>query len=394
MKKLAIVTSHPIQYNAPWFKLLAERGNIDIMVFYTWSQSQQGNIYDHGFGKNVTWDIPLLEGYNYTFVENISTNPGVHHFKGIINPGLISQIKEYAADAVLIIGWSFKSHLKCIRYFHKKIPVFFRGDSTLLNEESILKKLMRRVFLKWVYHHIDTAFYVGEKNKEYFLAHGVKNKQLVFTPHAIDNERFAQLAKEYASKAIRQKQKLNIKEDDLVFLFAGKLEPKKAPETLIQAFANINNSSVHLLIVGNGILEDNLKKKYSHLTNLHFIDFQNQMQMPLIYSLCDVFVLPSRGPNETWGLAVNEAMACAKAVIVSDKCGCAVDLVKENTGYIFNGKKVEDLENKMNLMIANKIKLKSMGNQSSQIIKEWSFNNICIPVENCVNKLKDHNASR
>ena len=66
--------------------------------------------------------------------------------------------------------------------------------------------------------------------------------------------------------------------------------------------------------------------------------------MPIVYRLGDVFVLPSKGPIETWGLSVNEAMACSRAIIVSDRCGCGVDLVKEGiNGYIFKRKSVKDL---------------------------------------------------
>jgi hypothetical protein len=71
LKKLAIITTHPIQYHAPWFKLLTERKKLNVMVYYTWGQLEHNSKYDPGFGKNVEWDIPLLEGYEYRFVKNI-----------------------------------------------------------------------------------------------------------------------------------------------------------------------------------------------------------------------------------------------------------------------------------------------------------------------------------
>src|SRR5579863_1484472 len=174
MKKLAIVTSHPIQYNAPWFKLLSQSGKIYVKVFYTWGQSAEGMKYDPGFGKEIEWDIPLLDGYEYTFVKNTSRDPGTHHYKGIINPTLNKEIESWNPDAILVIGWSFNSHLQCMRYFHKKILVLFRGDSTLIDERRGIKKWARRFFLRWVYKHIDFALYVGKENKKYFQAHGVK----------------------------------------------------------------------------------------------------------------------------------------------------------------------------------------------------------------------------
>ena len=126
--KLAVISSHPIQYNAPFFKLIAKSNNLQIKVFYTWGDSVLGNKYDPGFGKSINWDIPLLEGYEYLFEKNIATKPGSHHYAGIDNPELMDHIKEWQADAILVYGWAFKSHFQCLRYFHKKIPVYFRGD--------------------------------------------------------------------------------------------------------------------------------------------------------------------------------------------------------------------------------------------------------------------------
>ena len=125
LKKLAIITSHPIQYNSPVFKLLAERNNICIRVFYTWGEKVLEQKYDPGFKRVIQWDIPLLEGYEYEMVENISHDPGTHHFKGIRNPKLINNVDAWNPDAILIVGWSYQSHLKCIRYFSNKRTLFF-----------------------------------------------------------------------------------------------------------------------------------------------------------------------------------------------------------------------------------------------------------------------------
>ena len=384
-KRLAIISTHPIQYYAPLFKLLTERGVLSIKVFYTWSQSQQGAKYDPGFGKSIEWDIPLLQGYDYTFVNNTSPKPNSHHYSGIINPTLNAEIEQWNPDTILIIGWNFNSHLKCMRYFHKKVPILFRGDSTLLAEHIGARLLIRTLFLKWVYRYIDYALFVGTNNKKYFLRHGVKEKELVFAPHAVDNERFLDNNNMYANEAIQWRTSLGIRNTDIVFLFAGKLEDKKDLELLINAFKLIADNAVHLIVIGNGPLESKLKSKYKNAKNLHFIDFQNQSQMPVAYRLGDVLVLPSKGPIETWGLSVNEAMACSRAIIVSDRCGCGIDLIKPGiNGYIFQRKNLQDLINKMNLIIANKNNIDKMGSKSLEIIKDWSFEKICGQIEKIV----------
>jgi glycosyltransferase involved in cell wall biosynthesis len=388
VKKLAIITSHPVQYNAPWFRLLAESKQTRIKVFYTWGESAHGAKYDPDFDRKIEWDIPLLEGYDYKFVENTAADPGTHHFKGIINPGLIKEIDEWHPDAVLIFGWNFHSHLKCIRYFHRKIPVIFRGDSTLLDERPNVKKLIRRAFLKWVYRHIDYALYVGENNKSYFLKHGLNEKQLVFTPHAIDNDRFAEPDAAYAERAKAWRAELGIAEDELVILYAGKLEPKKDPFFLIKLAKSIDNKRLKILIVGNGILENELKGAAEDDPRIQFLDFQNQQQMPIVYRLCDVFILPSVGPGETWGLAVNEAMASGRPIIVSSNAGCAVDLVVENrNGLVYNRADPEECKNFILQCLENKAILSTMSHSSRHIISQYSFHRIIDSIDLLLEKI-------
>ncbi len=374
-----------MQYNAPIFELLQQRNKIDIKVFYTWGSQVLKKKYDPGFKKNIEWDIPLLDGYDAVFVNNIAADPGSHHFNGINNPGLVEQLKEWAPAAVLIFGWSFKSHLKVLRHFKGKAAVLFRGDSTLLDEPASfsVKKILRRNFLKWVYSHVDIALYAGTGNKQYFLQHGLQSHQLIFAPHAIDNNRFF-LNETTVNKAVDLRIQKGIAAMDTVFLFAGKLEPKKDPALLMNAFKKLNNPAAHLIMVGNGELQDTLVAMSNKLTNIHFVDFQNQLQMPLMYAMADVFVLPSKGPGETWGLAVNEAMAGAKAVIVSDHCGCAADLVEDGVnGYVFKSGDESSLYEKMKLLM-DKAVTRQMGEQSLQKVKHWNYQSVCEAIENSV----------
>ena len=124
MKKLAINTSHPIQYNAPLFRLLHERRKIEIKVFYTWGQTESGFVYDPDFKKEFKWDIPLLDGYEKEFVENISKEPGAGHYKGIKNSDLIQRIDAYGPDGLMVLGWSFQSHLQVLRHYKLHASIF------------------------------------------------------------------------------------------------------------------------------------------------------------------------------------------------------------------------------------------------------------------------------
>jgi glycosyltransferase involved in cell wall biosynthesis len=383
MKRLVIITTHPIQYYAPLFKRLGERKQIELKIFYTWG-SESVKKFDPAFGKNIDWDIPLLDGYVYEWAENVSPDPGSHHFKGIITPGLTDRIKLWKPDAVLVFGWAYQSHLKVIRDFKNKVPVYFRGDSTLLDEQKGLRSILRTIFLKWVYSHVNHAFYVGTNNKDYYKKYDVKENELSFAPHAIDNQRFEA---DRLMEATALRKNLGIHKNDILILFAGKFEEKKAPVLLLDAFLLLKKSTVHLLFVGNGALEDMLRKKAGEDKNIHFMDFQNQSVMPVIYQACDIFCLPSIGPGESWGLAVNEGMACKKPIIVSDKCGCAIDLVKKENGIIFKSGNVGELKSALDTLISKPHQLVKLGEKSKAIINNWNFDRIATAIEAKINSI-------
>lgn len=151
---------------------------------------------------------------------------------------------------------------------------------------------------------------------------------------------------------------------------------------LLEAARNFSSQKIHFVFAGNGPLESQMKATSS--PNIHFMDFVNQESMPALYQLCDVYVLPSQ--SETWGLAVNEAMAAGKPVLVSDACGCAVDLVEEGiTGFTFKSGGLLDLQNKLHLMAFDEKALVVMGQNSLEKIKDCSFVHIAEAIERVVN---------
>lgn len=369
--RLAILSTHPIQYYAPLFREL-HQGPLDIHVFYGWEGMARKAQVDHGFGASVQWDIPLLDGYPHTFLENRSKDPGTHHFRGIDAADAIDRISEWKPDALLVFGWNYRSHLRALRHFSGKIPILFRGDSTLLNERPGIRRVLRRLFLTWIYRHIDIALYVGQHNRRYFQKHGLRKEQLAWAPHAIDNDRFARDSENREAEAISWRRDLGIADDDRVALFAGKLEDNKQPELLLDAFLSFDHEHAHLVFVGTGPLEDKLRSVSRGSRNVHFLGFQNQSRMPTVYRLGDVYVLPSQ--RETWGLGVNEAMACRRPVVVSDHVGCAPDLVIEGkSGWSFPAGDLEALSSILRRAIDGPSKLSAMGEFAEKLIASWSI---------------------
>lgn len=380
--RVAFVISHPIQYYVPILTGLVKRENIELKVFYTWGEGSV-NKFDPGFNRVIEWDVPLLEGYSYEFLINTAKDPGTHHFNGIVNPDIIKKIEEYNPDKIVVFGWSFKSHLEVLKYFKGKIPVYFRGDSHLLTKQSTIKNLIRRLYLYWIYRNVDYPIAVGKNNKDYYKWVGIKEENILFAPHAINEDRFRFLTDELSIKVKDFRKGLNIPENNVVFLYTGKFEYRKDLQTLIKAKLTLKDLPCTLLMIGNGPDEAVLKKMSDVDSSILFVEFMNQSNMPMVYRSADVFVLPSI--SETWGLGINEAMNCGLAIIASNKVGSAIDLITNN-GYIFDSGNVEELADRMEYFIENRNVLNKMKAASIDNIKEWSINNLVEKFENALLK--------
>ena len=329
--------------------------------------------------------MPLLDGYDHEFVPNIARNPGTDHFWGLRTPRLNQSIGKWGATAVLVFGWNSASHLQALRHFKGRMPVFFRGDSTLLDRGSAWRRAARRAFLTWVYRHVDVAIAVGANNRDYFRWCGVPEGRIGFAPHAIDTKRFADPDGIDDLQAARWRTELRIPAGARVILFAGKLISKKAPELLLEAFFR-SNLSAHLVFVGSGALEPELRRRAAGRETVHFLPFQNQQLMPAVYRLGDVFVLPSCGPGETWGLALNEAMASGRPVIASSKAGGARDLViAGSTGWVFESGEVEALASTLRIACdCDREKLAALGLAARQRSDLWSIESAAAGIEKAV----------
>ncbi|HEY9693365.1 MAG TPA: glycosyltransferase family 4 protein [Oculatellaceae cyanobacterium] len=374
MQKIAIITSHPIQYYAPWFRYLRMTANFAIKVFYLWDFGITEQV-DSGFLQTIRWDIPLLAGYDYEFVPNVSANPGTHHFWGLQNPTLLERINNYQPDAVLLLSYNYASIYNFIwKWNNKKAPLLFRGDSHRLLKRTGIKEWARRIFISLIYQKFSAFLYVGKANYGYFKEHGVSPEKLFFAPHAVDNERFFASFETAKIDTITWKQELGIPENHGVILFAGKFEDKKRPLDLLQAFLQANLYEVSLLFVGTGHLEKQLRQLSVSHPQIKFASFQNQTLMPRTYAVADLVVLPSYGYEETWGLAINEAMCMSRAVVASTHVGCVQDLIQPyRNGLVFTAGDVSALAATLKEAFSDRERLRKWGEESRKIIDNYSY---------------------
>lgn len=377
--RITYCLSHPIQYFSPMFKRMAE--DFDLTVLYYSDVSVRGGM-DKGFGRQIQWDVPLLEGYQYKFVPNLSGSPSMdNRFGDAINPGLWKAIRKTKAEIVVVNGWTYCSNWLAIfsaRLMGKQL--WIRAESPLNQELRKSKKVLflKKWFLgKFLFRLLaNKLLYIGKESKDFFKYYGVKEEKLVFTPYSIDNEAFrARIPSGVTSAALLEQLNLPPKK---TILFSGKFIEKKRPLDLLKAFALLKGRGYSLVMVGDGELNKQMTDyiRDQQLEEVRLTGFINQADIPLYYKAASVFVMCS-GMGETWGLSVNEAMALGKPVIVSQTCGCHADLVEnEVNGFTYPEGDIQLLAFYIDRILSDDNLMDKMGEASWKKVQQYSIDAI------------------
>ncbi len=318
MKSLAIIATHPIQYYVPIYRELVKRGKMDVQVVYHEIPDAQRQGVQ--FGVPFEWDVDLRSGYpSWVGTE------GVKEFDLGVLSGRWS--------AVLVHGWHHAIYRHAIwRAWKSSLPVMVRGDSHLKTPRPWWKRFLKYPIYRALLPRFSACLAVGEGNADYYRHYGVAGKKIFRSPHCVDNDRFKLKSMESLPKRNEMRRSWGVEEGAFVFLFAGRLVASKRIGDLFQALARIrkNCPKACAVVVGEGPLRGTLESQARELgVRVVFTGFQNQTQIVSSYVSADCLVLPSDG-NETWGLVVNEALACGCPALVSDDTGCAQDMIKAN----------------------------------------------------------------
>jgi len=322
-KRIGFLVSHPIQYYAPIFRELARRCDLTVFFAHRQTPEQQARA---GFGVAFDWDVDLLSGYDSRFLANVARQPSTDRFAGCDTPGIADEIARGKFDAFVVPGWALRSYWQAVRACRRLgVPVLARGDSQLVSQRKSVVRLAKALAFSHLLRRFDGFLYVGQRNREYLRHYGVPAERLFFSPHCVDNDAFAA-----ASSGIRRA------EGRRRVLFVGKLIGRKHPADLLHAVTQLGDETVQIAFAGSGELEAELRKiAASSSIHADFMGFVNQSELPAVYASADLLVLPSDG-QETWGLVVNEAMACGIPAVVSNVVGCGPDLIEAGrTGATF-----------------------------------------------------------
>lgn len=370
MKKLAILATHPIQYQIPWFRALSDRPEFSVKVYFSMlpDQQQQGT----GFGVPFEWDIPMFEGYVWEVLENKARVPSLGQFIGTNTPGIYAELARSKPDAVIITGWQSWSLLQglwaCMRL---GIPAIIRAESNALRNRAWWIKLAHRVLLS----RFKAFLAIGAANQAFYLGNGVDPRAIFACRYFVDNARIRTQYDACIGSREELRAAWGIPSDKVCFLFAGKLQKKKRIMDLLNALRRACDAPphIHLLVVGTGDqMEQSVQIAEAAKLPVSFAGFLNQSEMPKAYAAADCMVLPSDF-GETWGLVVNEAMVCGLPAIVSDRVGCGPDLVLDGvTGAIFPFGDVDELARRMVEIAADQERRKAMGERAQKRINEYT----------------------
>ena len=377
--RLAYLVTHPIQYQAPLLCRIAEEPGIDLTVFFC-SDLSLKKFYDPEFGKEIKWDVPLVEGYRYEFLPALGRRDQATFWRPF-NYGLSRRLREGRFDVLWVHGYARWFNWGAILSAKAQgIKVFIRDDATLISlSRSFIKRHLKRVFFVILRIFCDRFLAVGSLNKEYYAYYGIEDDKIILVPWAVDNAFFQTKAQEALGTQEELRNSLGIEPGRPIILCAGKLSERKRARDLLEAYMHLSPDQKsepvpYLLFIGEGQQRQALENRAGETgwNSIKFLGFKNQTELPIYFNLCQVFVLPS--VHEPWGLVVNEVMNASRAVIVSDQVGCGPDLVRDGeNGFIFQAGDINGLAAALKKVLENPEKCYQMGENSLNIIRKWGF---------------------
>ncbi len=366
--RVALVASHVIQYQAPFFRLLAQERDLDLHVLYC-SRAGAETYHDAEMGTTLRWDLDLLSGYRHSFLRNFGKGEG---YERLINPGIVPALLRGNYDAVIFfLGWGTITSLLGIAACRiKGTPFFLFGDSSFPPPPRFL----RDTFLRNLFRMTEGFLVSGVVNAKYYEHYGADPSRFFLVPWAIDNTRFIEGSRFAPGEREAMRERFGFRDDQLVSVFSAKLIARKDPMTLLRAVDRMQHRDRGaILFLGHGELRAELEQFVRERNiNAHFAGFVNQTDLPKYYAAGDVFVLPTL--DDPRGTVTNEAMACGLPVIVTDKLGAVGDIVLDgDNGFVFPAGDDAMLARQLDALIENPSMRDRMAQRSRELIDAWDY---------------------
>ena len=328
--------------------------------------------------SDYAWQTTAVVPFRRITLFNSTTTPNRKSGKDIYQV-VENALSDFNPEVVVVPGWATNQAMSAILWARIHcVPVVVMSDSQEID-------FPRKKFSEWIKRlilsSVDGAFVAGSSHRDYVMKLGMNKDRIRLGYDVVDNDYFyhgALMVKENV-EPLRVDHNLPKR----FFLTSARFVEKKNISSLISAFSaflqiNDVNSVIHerwsLIILGDGPMRTVLEQQISELglvDRILLLGFKQYQDLPIYYGLAEAFILPST--TEQWGLVVNEAMASGLPVLVSNRCGSAVDLVKNGVnGYCFDPYNLTELSSFMTQIAKNEVMRKKMGQASLEIIKNWT----------------------
>jgi glycosyltransferase involved in cell wall biosynthesis len=354
---------------------MAHHPHLEILVAYMSLRGAKPYV-DPGFGVEVAWDLPLLEGYPWIELGRTDVD-GKPKWPSLRRKVQIWELlKNGRFDALYVSGYQFLdawAALLAAKRFRTAI-IFATDAHTLASRKARSRLAMRikRAVLRRIFALAGGVLVSSTGGVEYVKSLGVDESRIFLGGSVVDNSWWTERAAQQDRATVRREWSIPV--DALVVLYCAKLQRWKRPEDLLEAFSRANVLGSYLVFAGDGPLRAPLEKlaeNFGITERVRFLGFVNQTGLPGVYVASDLLVLPS--DYEPFGVVVNEAMLCGCPAVVSDRVGAKHDLVRDGeTGRVFPCGDIEGLAKILRSLLGERSQLERFSEAAKERMKTWT----------------------
>jgi glycosyltransferase involved in cell wall biosynthesis len=352
--KLAILTNMVAPYRVPFFRGLANQPEIQDLTILTCVDKEVDREWEVENSGN--YQVKKLFGITLNLNKGSDAKRIIH-----LRFGILFYLLFNRPDKLVIGDASWTSYMAAFFCRLLFIPYIVWNEITTSSKVSEgMSAKLRRFMYRGARKHIASC----QLAKDFLILNGVNEQKIGIVNNAVDNDFFLAQRKKWESSRDQVRQDLGIAKDAFCFIYVGQLiSRKKVVETVEWVAIQKEFQSVHLLVVGSGPLESEMKVKAESLNfeNIHFCGFAKPEQLSQYYVASDGLVLFSE--DEPWGMVVNEALLFGKHVFASKNVGAAYEF-----SYRENVHCMTDL-NKSLLDIEKRVSNKELVSPNEMVLK-------------------------
>ncbi len=360
--RLAVITEIIAPYRVPVFNALAREAGVDLHVIFL-SETDPGLRNWRIYANEIQFPYEVLPSWRRR----------VGSRSVLLNRGLAPALNEISPDVVICGGYNYLASWQALTWTRRKrVPFLLWIESTLMDQRGGRQtvEFLKKKFLEGC----DGFIVPGKSSLEYVRSFGIPDNLVFTAPNAVANQIFQDQARKAITHTCFESQSRGL--PSRYALFVGRLVREKGIFELLEAYENLDSklkSELGLVIVGDGPARKQIERRISD--GLHHsikvAGFVHRDELAAYYALAEMLVFPTH--TDTWGLVVNEAMACGLPVIASRAAGCVSDLVREGwNGFVIEPRNITQLTEAISRLSCNTELRLRMGKRSSELISEYS----------------------